>query len=248
MAALVSRARRASEPVGHLPRVHAQPGLLHRLPAGRLFDDAGAARFLRRRIACCSCCPNATDRLAAAARRRAAHELARVRYLNTANMRLRDAAATRIRTGARDRAAGRRTAERRSAVCRSPTLRHACYGKSCPGSGSRAGRTRAFTRFISAISSAESSSARYGALAKPMPCSPLIDPSSATTRSKSSRSACPRARALVGVAAIDHEVDVDVAVAGVAEAGDPQAVAPPSARRPRRTAPARGRAARRRRG
>ena len=63
------------------------------------------------------------------------------------------------------------------------------YGKIFPGFRIPFGSNAALTRFISAISSGESSMPMYGALAKPMPCSPLIDPSSATTRSNSARSA-----------------------------------------------------------
>ena len=63
------------------------------------------------------------------------------------------------------------------------------------------------------------------AFAKPMPCSPEIDPSSATTPSNSSRSASAARRISSGVAGIDHQVDVDVAVAGVPEARDQQTIA-----------------------
>ena len=51
------------------------------------------------------------------------------------------------------------------------------------------GSKAAFTRFIRAISSAESSRPRYGALVKPMPCSPLIEPSSSKTPINNFRSA-----------------------------------------------------------
>ena len=51
-----------------------------------------------------------------------------------------------------------------------------------------------------------------------MPCSPLIEPSSATTPSNSTPLGLVRAAHLVVVAGRDHDVDVDVAVAGVAEA------------------------------
>ena len=70
----------------------------------------------------------------------------------------------------------------------------------------------------------DSSIDRNGAFAKPMPCSPLIEPSSATTPANSTRSASCARRDLVRVAWRHHDVDVDVAVAGVAEARDPQAV------------------------
>ena len=66
--------------------------------------------------------------------------------------------------------------------------------------------------------SGDSSIDQYGALAKPIPCSPLIEPSSATTRSNSSRSASARAPARLRRPCCDHQVDVDVAVAGVTEA------------------------------
>ena len=78
---------------------------------------------------------------------------------------------------------------------------------------------------------------RYGAFVKPMPCSPLIDPSSATTPWNSSASAsCARERPrIVGR---HHDVDVDVAVADVAEARNPQRE--PRFERRRRARTARG--------
>ena len=70
----------------------------------------------------------------------------------------------------------------------------AIIGKIFPGFRIPSGSNACLTRFISAISSADSSSGRNGALAKPIPCSPLIDPSSATTPANSARSAsCARA-------------------------------------------------------
>ena len=97
-------------------------------------------------------------------------------------------------------------------------------GRSCPGSAGSVGRTPALTRFISAISSGDSSIGRNGAFEKPMPCSPLIDPSSATTPSNSTFSASC-ARSISSASSGDHhDVDVDVAVAGMAEARDAQPV------------------------
>ena len=65
--------------------------------------------------------------------------------------------------------------------------------------------------------------AMNGALAKPMPCSPLIEPSSATTPCEQRALGLVRPRDLLRVVRVHHDVDVDVAVAGVAEARDPQA-------------------------
>ena len=82
------------------------------------------------------------------------------------------------------------------------------------------GSKAALTRFISAISSGESSRSRNGALVKPMPCSPLMDPSSATTPSNKLRTARVRARCASRSCSSrlgHHDVDVNVAVACVAE-------------------------------
>ena len=63
-----------------------------------------------------------------------------------------------------------------------------------PGFRMPRGSNACLIRRSSAISSADNSIDRNGAFEKPMPCSPVIDPSSATTPSNSSRSA-RRARA-----------------------------------------------------
>src|SRR5215212_2597801 len=57
-----------------------------------------------------------------------------------------------------------------------------------------------------------------------MPCSPLMVPPSSTEAAKVSPTA---ARARLGVGAFAHEVDVDVAVAEVAEVDDEGVVPPP---------------------
>ena len=115
--------------------------------------------------------------------------------------------------------------------------RGAKTSKPCPASGSSRSPSHIFpgfriwlgsnaclTRFINAIISGDSSSPRYGAFANPMPCSPLIDPSRATTPWNSSRSAAAARRISSAFGRIDHQVDVNVAVAGMAEAGNQQPV------------------------
>ena len=89
-------------------------------------------------------------------------------------------------------------------------------GKILPGFRMPCGSNAAFTRFISAISSADNSSDRYGALVKPMPCSPLIDPfqRNHALEQRALRLARPCQRLVVR----HHDVDVNVAVAGMAEA------------------------------
>ena len=85
------------------------------------------------------------------------------------------------------------------------------------------GSNACLTRFMSAIVSGVSSRPRYAAFVKPMPCSPLIDPSSATTPLEQ-LPLRPRARAGARRRSSggDHDVDVDVAVADVAEARNRQ--------------------------
>ncbi len=61
-------------------------------------------------------------------------------------------------------------------------------------------------------------------LARPMPCSPVIEPPQAMTCAKSSSSAACCAPVRAGLVVVHHDVGVDVAVAGVAETGDRQAV------------------------
>ena len=63
-----------------------------------------------------------------------------------------------------------------------------------------AGSNAALTRFMSAISSAESSIDRYGAFAKPMPCSPLIEPFERDDTFEQLALGLPRPRQFIGIA------------------------------------------------
>ena len=71
-------------------------------------------------------------------------------------------------------------------------------GKIFPGLRTPCGSNACLTRFISAISPGPSSSERKRAFEKPMPCSPLIDPSSETTPSNNSLTARSPRSAAVG--------------------------------------------------
>ena len=107
--------------------------------------------------------------------------------------------------------------------------------------GSRA----CFTVRWSARTSLETASGHQRCLARPMPCSPVIAPPQAMTCANSSSSAASTAPFGAGLSVIHHHVGVDVAVAGVAEAGDRQAVLLLQPRGEARTGLPAGRAGRR---
>ena len=118
------------------------------------------------------------------------------------------------------------------------TCRASTPGRSCPGFRMPLGSNACLTRFMRAIIVGVTVRApRYGALVKPMPCSPLIDPSSATTPRTGARSASCARRDPSGSSGVDHDVDVDVAVPHVTEAtGSAARTAASGARRARRAA------------
>ena len=88
------------------------------------------------------------------------------------------------------------------------------------------GSSACLTVRCSSRTSLETASGHQRFLARPMPCSPVIEPPQARTCVKSSSSAASAAALGAGLGVIHHDVGVDVAVAGVAEAGDRQAVLP----------------------
>ena len=113
-------------------------------------------------------------------------------------------------------------AARQNPSNRTSRARTACHGKIFPGLRMPCGSNAALTRFISAISSGDSSIGEERRLREADAVLAADRPFERDDAREQRALGLVRARDLVGVVRVDHDVDVDVAVAGMAEARDAQ--------------------------
>ena len=119
-------------------------------------------------------------------------------------------------------------------------------GKTLPGLRARPDRSRVRTRCIASRSSSLNISGIAHALSVPTPCSPVIEPPASMQASRIGRaSSSARSASPVDARVVEHE-RVQVAVAGVEDVADAQAVLARRARRSAAAPPAASCAARRR--
>ena len=97
-------------------------------------------------------------------------------------------------------------------------------GKTLPGLQRPVGLKASFSRCMNARSASEKINGMKSAFSSPMPCSPEIEPPTSAQTFMISRARRHHPRLLAGLARIVEDVRVQVAVAGVEDVADAQAV------------------------